>query len=170
MATLRDILGRTGFRMVSFLLVYQGDARDGARASRTLNCTTACRLPLPPVVRNAKHLRVRKKGKDVYFMGLFSRKNKENNQEDNSIGDTNIGGGIHVAMDADSLFDVIGRSTDRCPKCGLSISFHDGAQCAQAHGIDAHVIQCPNCSSLYTVDIGTRGMTILEDVTEKYRS
>ena len=55
-----------------------------------------------------------------------------------------------------------------CRKCGQGFSFEAGSQWASKNGIRDKVVACPNCNSVYEVDVSRAGVKLLEDVSSRY--
>lgn len=54
-----------------------------------------------------------------------------------------------------------------CWKCGSTFTFEDGGTTAINKGIHGKVM-CPNCQSIYEVDVTPHGVTLVADVTANY--
>ena len=52
--------------------------------------------------------------------------------------------------------------------CGYSFSFQEAGQTARAQGIKDSVIMCPQCSSVFTIEMDMSGMRLMQDVTATY--
>lgn len=55
-----------------------------------------------------------------------------------------------------------------CKKCETVFTFEEGAQGPMRVGVQEKVVMCPNCYTVYEVDITPATTTLLEDVTHKF--
>ena len=72
-------------------------------------------------------------------------------------------------MFGNDLGEMLMQMRASCLKCGRVMTFQDGATLAKNNGISDQVVMCGKCSSVYTISINPGGMTLLADVTDKYK-
>jgi len=70
----------------------------------------------------------------------------------------------------DDFMEMQMRVKGTCPKCSTVMTFEEGATYAKKHGIDANVVMCSSCRSVYTIDLSPSAMTLVANVTDKYQS
>lgn len=74
-----------------------------------------------------------------------------------------------TVMEADYFLERQMRLTAPCRGCGASIEFQQGGSLAMERGIDAKVVMCENCNSIYEVEMGPGRMQLTTDVTSRYK-
>ena len=89
-------------------------------------------------------------------MGLFSKSKKKTT------------GGMGI-FDGDSFAEMLVSQKANCTKCGVEITFEAGANLAKSKGIKDNVVMCKKCKSVFTVHLVPGGMTLTQDVTDRYR-
>ena len=72
-------------------------------------------------------------------------------------------------MDGDSLAKMLMNVQASCTTCGTKITFESGANLAKKYGVTDNVVMCPQCKSVFTVQLVPGRMTLTENVTEKYK-
>lgn len=89
-------------------------------------------------------------------MGLFSKSKKK------------AAGGMGI-FDGDSFAEMLVSQKANCIKCGVAITFEEGASFAKSKGIPDNVVMCKKCKSVFTVHLVPGGMTLTQDVTDRFR-
>ena len=64
--------------------------------------------------------------------------------------------------------NVVMQFRSNCTHCGKSFSFLEAGLAARNQGIKDSVVMCPNCSSVFTIDMNISGMQLMQDVTANY--
>lgn len=57
-----------------------------------------------------------------------------------------------------------------CRKCQKAFSFEQGGNHSRELGITDQVVTCPNCNTVYEINLTPSSLTLLADVSSRYAS
>ena len=105
-------------------------------------------------------------------MGLFGKKKKDKDIGSGAGIGTGAGAGVggdDFIAKMEAMSKIMEQSAE-CPKCGKDIVQIDGINLAASKigKMDAGIVMCAGCDSLYTISNVMGTFRIIDDVTDKY--